>query len=141
MFLLEVGLLNPRVAFVSGCAGHWVQHDAQMQGNYKGMKAVATNWQQLNIYRKILAELERRGELTLRRKKAAAKCLWPLAHWIGYKHLEEACEVADWVFKLDPEFRVPESGALGMLYRNIGFRKTELILRFRRAFLSDNENY
>src|ERR1022692_14808 len=136
MFLLEGALLKPRVICVSGCAGYWVQHDSQMQANYRGMKAVATNWQQLEIYRRLLGELERRGELTQRRQKAACKVLWPLAHWIAYSHPDEACEVAEWVFQLDPEFRVPESGALGMLYRHIGFRKTELLLRLRRNFLA-----
>jgi glycosyltransferase involved in cell wall biosynthesis len=132
MFLLELALLKPRVICVSGCAGYWVQHNSQMQANYLGMKAAATNWQHLEIYRRILRELERRGELTQRRKKAACKVLWPLAHWIAYSHPDDACEVAEWVFKLDPEFHVPEPGALGMLYRHLGFRATEMLLRFRR---------
>jgi len=88
------------------------------------------------LYRRILARLESKGELTPRRKKAACKVLWPLAHWIAYSHPDEASEVAEWVFQLDPEFRVLESGALGMLYRNIGFRKAELLLRLRRNFLA-----
>jgi len=136
IFLLEIALLKPRIVCVPGCAGYWVHHDSQMQGNYRGMKAVVTNWQSLGIYRRILSELERQGDLTPRRKKAACKVLWPLAHWIGYSHLEEASEVADWVFNLDPEFRAPEKGLLGLLYRNVGFRKTELLLRIRRNFLA-----
>ena len=62
--------------------------------------------------------------------------LWPLAHWVGYSHLDEACEIADFVFRLDPEFRVPENGLLGLLYRRFGFRKTELALRVRRNVVS-----
>lgn len=135
MFLLEVALLNPRIALVPGCAGYWVQHDAQMQANYSGMKAVVAHWTLLGIYRRILGELERRGELTLRRKRAAIKTLWPLAHWIAYTHVDEACDLVRWIHELDPGFQPPESGFLGELYRRLGFRNTERVLGIRRAVL------
>ena len=133
MFLLEIALLAPKIAHVPGCAGYWVQHADQMQANYRGMKAVVANWQHLHIYRRILSELERRDELTLRRRAAAAKILWPLAHWIGYSHPQEAAEVAEWVFQLDPTFQPPEPGWLGLFYRRLGFKKTEAILSVRRT--------
>jgi len=135
MFLLEIGLLHPRITFVRGVAGYWVQHESQMQANYCGMKSVATNWQHLNIYRRILALLEARGELTIRRKTESASALWVLAHWIARTHLDEACEVADWVFELDSAFQIPEQGLFGYLYRRLGFRKTQLILKARRSIL------
>ena len=135
MFLLEVGLLSPTIAYVPGCGGYWVKHNEQMQANYQGMKSVVANWQHLHIYRRILAELSRRGELTERRKKAAINCLWPLAHWIGKTHPTEAAEVADWVLALDPGFQPPEPGALGQLYRRLGFRRAEAVLRLRRRLL------
>ena len=136
MFLLEVGLLKPKLAFVPGCAGYWVRHDQQMQGNYQGIKAVATNWQHLNIYKRILGELACTDELTPRRRKAACKVLWPLAHWIAYTHLDEACEVAEWLYQLDPDFQPPEPGLLGKFYTHLGFKKTEKLLRLRRRLLA-----
>ena len=136
MFLLEVGLLNPRLAHVQCCAGYWVKHKDQMQGNYRGMKSVVTNWQHLNIYRRILSNLEDRKELTQRRKKAACKVLWSLAHWIAYTHLDEACEVAEWIYQLDRGFQPLEKGLLGYLYKNLGFKRTEQILKFRRIIVS-----
>ena len=48
----------------------------------------------------------------------------------------EACEIADWVFNLDPGFRSSEKGLRGVLYRRVGFRKAELLLRLRRDFLA-----
>ncbi|WP_404786663.1 glycosyltransferase family 2 protein [Altericista sp. CCNU0014] len=141
MFLLEVGLLNPKLAHVSGCAGYWVKHEQQMQGNYRGMKATATNWQHLNIYKRILSELYQRGELTSRRRKAACKVLWPLAHWIALRHPEEACEVAEWIYQLDPDFRPPELGLLGQMYKQLGFRATERVLSIRRNFLRQLGRY
>jgi glycosyltransferase involved in cell wall biosynthesis len=135
MFLLEIGLLSPSLAHVPGRAGYWVQHADQMQANYRGIKATVVNWQHLHIYRRVLAELDRRSDLTPRRKRAAARVLWPLAHWIGYTHPEEAAEVADWIYQLDPGFRPPEPGWLGTFYRRLGFRKTEALLRLRRSTL------
>ncbi|MEL6457011.1 MAG: glycosyltransferase [Cyanobacteria bacterium J06621_15] len=135
MFLLEVGLLNPKLALVPGCVGYWVQHEQQMQANYRGLKTVSTNWQHLNIYKRILGELAYRNELTIRRRKAACKVLWSLAHWIAYTHPPEAAEVAEWIYQLDPDFQPPEAGLLGQLYQHLGFLPTEHLLSFRRSVL------
>jgi glycosyltransferase involved in cell wall biosynthesis len=132
MFLLEYGLLNPKIEFVSGCAGYWVQHDTQMQGNYLGLKSQVTNWQHLNLFKRILGQLETAGQLTAARKKAACTVLWPLAHWIAKEHPKEAIEVVKWIYQLDPDFSIPETGLLYYLYKKIGFKRTEQLLKIRR---------
>jgi glycosyltransferase involved in cell wall biosynthesis len=134
-FILEVALRNPSIAVCSMptlCHRHHTKNRLQFQGALRG---VGTNIQQLYIYRQILRLLAQRDELTPRRRRAASKILWPLAHWVAYSHPYEACEIAEWIFDLDPEFRVPEEGMLGVLYRRIGFRNTEFLLRVRRRFL------
>ncbi len=136
IFLLEVGLLAPKLAYVPGCAGYWVQHEKQMQSNYKGMKAIVANWQHLNIFKRIFTELVQRNELTLHHCKAASQGLWTLAHWIAYTHLDEACEVVDWIYRLEPNFVPPNTGLLGKLYKRLGFRKTEYLLKLRRIILN-----
>lgn len=136
MFLLEIGLLDPKLAVVPGCAGYWVHHDGQMQANYKGLKAVTANWQHLNIYKRVLSQLNNRGELTLKRSKAPCRILWTLAHLIAYTHLDEACEVAEWIYQLDPDFIPNNPGILGKLYQHLGFRHTEKILKVRRILIS-----
>jgi Glycosyl transferase family 2 len=135
MFVIEVAMAKPKVAVWSHPSLGHRQHAQNRLQFPQGMRAVQTNFQHQQIYRKALAQLEERGELTLRRKKAATKVLWPLAHWIAYTHREEACEVADWIFKLEPSFQIPEQGMLGRLYSKIGFRRTEQVLSFRRALL------
>jgi glycosyltransferase involved in cell wall biosynthesis len=135
MFLLEYGLLEPKIAYVEGCAGYWVKHPGQMQSNYRGWQSQVTNWQHLNIYKKILGELDQSGKLTQARKNAAAQSLWPLAHWIAKEHLKEAVEVVKWIFELNPSFEIPEPGALGMLYKKIGFKRTDQLLRLRRKLI------
>lgn len=132
MFLLETGLLKPRLALTPGCAGYWVRHPQQMQGNYRGLKSQVTNWQHLQIYRRILQQLEERGELTAPRRRAACTVLWPLAHWIAKDHLAEAKEVYAWIRQLDPAFRPPEKGWLQLAYTRLGFGATERLLQVRR---------
>jgi len=132
-FLLEYGLLNPKLAFVDSCAGYWTIHEQQMQGNYSGLRSQVANWQHLSIFKKIISELEIRGELSQSRKKAACTVLWPLAHWIAKDHLRDAAEVVKWIYTLDPDFDIPNKGLLGIFYKRFGFKLTEKILSARRV--------
>ena len=135
-FILEVALRHPRVSVCQErtlCHRH---HDRQRLQFQTGLRSAGTNIQHLYIYRQILRLLEERGELTARRKRAAAKSLWPLAHWVAYHDLGEAREIARWIQKLDPDFSPPERGLLGLLYRKAGFSVTERLLRFRRQLIA-----
>jgi hypothetical protein len=136
LFVLEAALRHPTVAVFPLPAVNLRNHSHGRIQFPTGMRSVVTNFQHLQLYRKILKALDEEGELTLRRKRAAIKVLWPLAHWIAYTHLDEACEVAKWIYELDPEFMPPEQGMLGQFYRNLGFRGTEQILKLRRMLLS-----
>jgi glycosyltransferase involved in cell wall biosynthesis len=136
MFLLEYGLLEPKIVFSDGIAGYWVKHKEQMQANYKGLKAQVTNWQHLNIYKIILEKLEQNSKLTQERKNASCDILWPLAHWIAINHINEANDVVKWIYHLNPSFSIPDKGILGFLYKKIGFKKTEKILRLRRSLVT-----
>jgi hypothetical protein len=135
-FILEVALRNPQIAVCSMPTLCYRQHTKDRLQFQGGLRGVGTNIQQLYIYRQILHLLDQRNDLTPRRRRAASKILWPLARWTTYSNPNEACEVSEWVFNLDPEFRSPEKGLLGVLYRRIGFRKTELLSRLRRNFLA-----
>ncbi|HAL83996.1 MAG TPA: hypothetical protein DCO83_18600 [Mucilaginibacter sp.] len=132
MFLLEYGLLEPKISLVGGCAGYWVKHPDQMQANYQGWKSQVTNWQHLNIYKNILGNLAQNGKLTQSRKNAACTVLWPLAHWIAKKHPKEALEVVNWIYELNPDFKIPGKGTINLLYNKLGFKTTEKILGIRR---------
>jgi hypothetical protein len=134
MFLLEIGLLEPRIAIVEGCSGYWVQHAQQMQGNYGGLHAQAANWQHLQIYRRILKQMQDADRLLPRYKKAACSSLWPLAFWISRSHISAALAVVKWIFELDPEFEIPDKGALGFMFRNLGVGNTYKLLHLRRSF-------
>jgi len=136
MFLLEYGLLDPKLAFVPGCAGYWVKHANQMQGNYSGLKSQAANWQSLNIFRKILSKLDESGMLNESRINAACTSLWPLSTWISKDHPSDGLDVYKWILELNPSFKIPENGALGFGYRLFGFKNMQKILSIRRKIKS-----
>ena len=135
-FILEVALRDPRIAVCSVPTLCHRQHTKDRLQFRAGLCGTGTNIQHLYIYRQILRLLAERNKLTSRRRRAATRVLWTLAHLVAYSHRYEACEIANWVFELDPDFPVPERGLLGLLYRQIGFRKTEFLLRLRRKLLA-----
>jgi glycosyltransferase involved in cell wall biosynthesis len=135
-FCLEVILKKPAVAFDDLPGFVHRHHDQDRLQHVNGLTRALSHYQQRLIFKRILRQLEDRGELTTRRARAASKTLWPLAHWIAFTDLNEACEVEAWIRRINPEFKVPEAGALGLLYRQLGFRKTEKILAARRMFMN-----
>jgi hypothetical protein len=101
-----------------------------------GMRAVVTNYQRFELYRRVLTQLAQRGELTERRRRAVAPTLWRLAHWVGATHRDEAIAIADWVHQLVPGFVSPDRGAVEALYSLVGFRTGQRILHIRRAVVA-----
>jgi len=135
-FILEVALRNPVIAHYPEptlCHRH---HDRSKLQSTSGLRAVGTNLQHLLIYRQILSMLDHAGELTPRRRRAATNVLWHVATWIGRSHAAEAAKVSDWLYELDPKFVPPGTGLLGICYRELGFRQTQRLLRWRRAGLN-----
>ena len=136
MFVLEVALRAPVVAELPEPALRFRHHQQARLQFAGGIGAVVTYFNTLQVYRRILTQLEARGELTRRRRVAACNVLWPLAHRIAYTHLRDAEDVVRWIYELLPDFTPPESGLLGTLYRRAGFRATEVVLRLRRHSLT-----
>ena len=134
--VLEVALRKPRIAISPSPTLCHRQHRKERLQFRQGLRSTGTIIQHLYIYRQILSLLESRNELTERRKRAAIKVLWPLAHWIAYTHLTDADELVDWIYELDPRFEVPEDGILRLLYRRLGFRRTERLLHLRRVTMN-----
>ncbi|MFT3731437.1 MAG: glycosyltransferase family 2 protein [Hyphomicrobium sp.] len=133
MFVIEVALKGPVVANVDiPCLIHR-HHERDRIQFQRGLISDVTNWQDIQMLTKAETLLQQSGELTARRKKALANALWPVAHRVAATHLAEACKIMDRVKRLDPEFRIPHNGLLGRLHRVVGFRATELGLRFVRV--------
>lgn len=135
LLVLELALADPTVAVWPQAAFVQRHHSRGRLQSPAQHDKIAANLQFLRIYQRVLGILERQGTLTQRRKRAAIKMLWPLAHWMAYTDIAEARRVVDWIRTLDPEFTPPRGGLLGILYGSLGFAWTERLLALRRAFL------
>lgn len=135
LLVLELALADPVVAVWPQAAFVQRHHKRDRLQAPAERDKIAANFQFLKIYQKVLGSLERQGRLTARRKRAATKVLWPLAHWMAYTDLTQARHVVDWIRILDPESTPPQDGLLGVLYRSLGFTWTERLLALRRAVL------
>ena len=133
MLILEVAVRHPKISVYNSVALlHRTHNNDRLQAT-SGLKQSVQNYQHLNIYKHILDALEQNDELTARRKAAAIKVLWPLAHWISKDYLADAEKLVEWIYHLDPNFKIPERGLLGFLYNKLGFKRTEKLLSSRRS--------
>lgn len=134
--MLEVALAKPKLAIIyepTLCRRH---HSKKRLLFATSLRGLGTDLQHLLIYKNIINQLLVRGELTSRRISAASEILWVIAHSIARTHLDEGCEVANWIYQLKPDFQPIEEGLLGKLYSYLGFRNTERILQLRRYIVS-----
>jgi|GEM_PF-255335 len=134
LFVLEAALKHPKVAIHKGFALLHTQHKKPRLQQSRGMQQTAQHFQHLNIYKTILAQLQQNGELTRRRIKASINTLWPLCQWIARENIQEAGHLLEWIRELSPDFKIPEKGILGLLYKNAGADNTHKILQLLRFF-------
>jgi hypothetical protein len=135
-FVIEAALKRPRVSYISSLTLAHRVHDKERLQNVSGLKQSNNHLAMLNIYKKCFNNLATNELLSQRYKNAACNKLWPLAHWIATNYPKEGIKLAQWVFELNPNFQIPEKGALGWLYKNIGFKGTEKILKLRRSIVN-----
>jgi glycosyltransferase involved in cell wall biosynthesis len=133
MFILEYGLLNPRIAYLSGCAGYWVKHHNQMNNSYNGLSSQAANYQHLNIYKKIIMRLSETNDLTVLRKIATSESLFSLAEWIARSDLKTSIAMINWAKELNPDFSINRKDTIGKLYTFFGFKLTHQLLNLNRS--------
>jgi glycosyltransferase involved in cell wall biosynthesis len=132
-FIIELALEQPKTDYISSLTlAHRVHQNERLQ-NVAGLQQSRNHLAMLNIYKRCLGNLAANGLLVQRYKNAACTKLWPLAHWIATNFPKDGTQVANWIFELNPDFKIPEKGALGWLYKNIGFKGTEEILKLRRS--------
>jgi glycosyltransferase involved in cell wall biosynthesis len=136
MFVIEMAMLKPAICDVDEpCLIHRSHPNDRLQFQ-RGLAETVTHWHTLRVFQRAARMLETAGEFDLRRRRAMIRILWPLAHWIAYTHLDDACRLVAWIRQLDPDFRPPDAGLLGTLYRRLGFHWTERVLSLRRGLIA-----
>lgn len=129
MFMLEVAIAGPRLAVYRKPAFVHRHHGRARLQRSKGFLGSVADWTNIEIYRKAVALLEARGELTPRRRRAAVAYIWPVVRSFARAQPDAAAEAAEWVFRVDPTFVPPVRKSLLLAYRWLGFRSTERWLR------------
>lgn len=129
LFILEVAMRKPRLAVYRQPGFVHRRHGGERLQYTAGFKRDLGYWTYISIFRKVLAMLEAQGELTLRRKRAAIRVLWPNVRTFAKAYPAEAAEIVDWIYRLDPEFKPPVRPILTLAYKMLGFATTERLLR------------
>ena len=109
------------------------QHPGDRLQRTAGFRRNLASWTFIAIFRKALAMLETRGELTQRPKRAAIATMWADVRSFAKTYPDEAARIVDWIYRLDPEFRPPVRRALAFAYKTLGFATTERLLHLRAA--------
>jgi glycosyltransferase involved in cell wall biosynthesis len=132
MFILECALKMPTVLAWEQPTLMHRHHGKQRIQFQPGSTAVVTNWQELQMYRKILRLLDHHKLATPRRKAAMSNNIWALALRIGAHNIREGSDVIAWLHTINPGFAIP-SGGQNRLYRSIGYRPAQLMVNAARA--------
>ncbi len=133
-FVIEVAMKQPNVGFITGATlAHRLHKKMRLQGQ-RGLQQSVNHLARLTIYKKCFNVLSENGNLTARRKNAACNTLWHLAHWVAKTDLTEAEEIYKWVYELNPAFLPTENLIIARLYKFMGFKNAERLLRARRFF-------
>jgi glycosyltransferase involved in cell wall biosynthesis len=131
MFILECAMKLPTVLAWDQPTLIHRHHDNQRIQFQPGSTAVVTNWQELQMHRKVLRLLDHHGLATPRRKAAMSNNVWELARRIGAYDQREGLDVLDWYRTINPAFVIP-SGGQNSLYRSLGYRPAQTIVNMAR---------
>jgi len=135
MFLLEVAIRKPRLAVYRKAAFVHCHHRHGRLQRTVGFQRMLADWTNIEVYRKAVALLAAHGELSSRRRRAAAGYIWPVVRSFAKAQPAEAARAAQWISELDPDFVPPVRRELALAYRFLGFEMTERLLRLRAPFL------
>jgi glycosyltransferase involved in cell wall biosynthesis len=128
LFIIEVALRAPKLAVYRKPAFAYRHHADARLTQQAGFARDLRCWMHISIYRKALAILESRGELTLRRKRAAIGDMWDNVRTFARTYPREAAEIYDWIRRLDPEFVAPVRAPVALAYKVLGFAAAERLL-------------
>ncbi|SKA37220.1 Glycosyl transferase family 2 [Enhydrobacter aerosaccus] len=134
MFMLEVAVRHPRLAVYGKSAFVHRHHSRGRLQKTSGFRRTLADWTNIEVYRKAIALLEAKGEVSPRQRRAAVSYIWPVIRNLAKTQLDEAAAAADWSAKVDPAFVPAVRAPILLGYRWLGFRATERLIRLWALF-------
>src|SRR4029079_4063653 len=90
MFVLEAAIKGPKLAvYAKPAFVHRHHRRGRLQGT-AGFRKTLAEWTNVEVYRKAAALLERKGELTPRRRRAAVSYVWPVVRQLSQVERDHA---------------------------------------------------
>ncbi|MEP7222691.1 MAG: glycosyltransferase family 2 protein [Novosphingobium sp.] len=131
-FVVDCAMEQPRVStWPEPTLIHRQHNNARIQFQPGSMHTIA-DWQELQMWKRIINQLDAKALNTPRRLVAVTNNLWPLAVRIGARFPGEGREVFHLIQQLVPEFVPPCDSAAGKVFRLVGIKATMHIARCAR---------
>lgn len=131
MFILECAMKLPAVRAWDQPTLIHRHHERQRIQFQPGSTAIVTNWQELQMHRKVVGLLAHHGLATPRRTAAMSNNVWELARRIGAHDIREGQDVIAWFRTVNPAFETP-GGGQNNLYRSLGYRPAQTVVNMAR---------
>ena len=133
-FIIEAAMKWPKTGYItSPTLAHRMHSQARLQ-NASSSEIYFNNSARLNIYKNCFGTLTQNGTLTQRHQSAACDILWHLSHWVAKTNIAEGEAIYNWVYQLNPSYTPITNLTIARMYKLLGFKLTEQLLRFRRLF-------
>ncbi|MFO1157461.1 MAG: glycosyltransferase family 2 protein [Reyranellaceae bacterium] len=129
MFMLEVAIAKPRLAIYRDPGFVHRHHRQDRLQRHGGLRQRLAHYTNVQVIQKAIGLLERQGEATPRRRRAAAAYLWPVVRDFAKTELDEASAAAAWLRRIAPDYDPPVRRIIQVAYAHLGFRATERLVR------------
>jgi glycosyltransferase involved in cell wall biosynthesis len=131
MFVIECALLQPKVICFNDPTLIHRHHDQGRTQFQIGSASVVGNWQDAQMWRRVVKIMQSRGMLTPRRGAAMSINLWELAQRTAAFNMSEAKAVLSLLKSLNPSF-VPPMRGRDRFYRLLGFSIAQRLVNLGR---------
>ena len=133
MFVIEAAMRRPCVVEVEGATLIHRHHQNERIQFQRGQVAVVTNWQELQMYTKVIQILEDSKMANYRVLTAISNNLWPLMLRISSTSWSEGLKLKRFIYKINPQFIIPQTSLQNNLHKYFGFSFAQFIINTARV--------
>lgn len=132
MFVIEAAIRRPRVVAAEGVTLIHRHHQNERIQFQRGQVTVVTNWQELQMYTKVMRILDDLNMITPRILEAISNNLWPLMIRISGTSRSEGLKLKKLIYHINPQFIIPQTSFQNKLHTYLGFSFAQFIINIFR---------